>query len=54
MTDSINGFLSMGGYAAYVWPAYGLAAIVLIGLLVVSLRRLRRAEAELAELGKRP
>jgi heme exporter protein CcmD len=23
-------FLKMGGYAAYVWPAYGLTALVLI------------------------
>jgi len=22
-------FLNMGGYAAYVWPSYGLAAILL-------------------------
>lgn len=24
-------FFSMGGYAAYVWPSYGLALAVLIG-----------------------
>lgn len=47
-------FFAMGGYAAYVWSAYGLATIVLLGLLVTSLRRLRRAEAELAALGERP
>ena len=40
-------FLAMGGYAAYVWPAYGLAAIILVGLLVASLRGLRAREAEL-------
>ena len=28
----------MGGYAAYVWPAYGFAALVLIALLVQSWR----------------
>ena len=50
MTD----FFAMGGYAAYVWPAYGLAAIILLGLLAVNLRRLRRAEADLAALGQRP
>lgn len=37
----------MGGYAAYVWPAYGAAAAVLIGLLAASLIRLRRAERRL-------
>ena len=40
----------MGGHAAYVWPALGFAAAVLIGLAVASLRRLRAAEAALAAL----
>lgn len=43
----INSYLDMGGYAAYVWPAYGLAAIVMVGLLLTSLRSLRAREAEL-------
>ena len=51
MTDTVQNFLAMGGYAAFVWPAYALAAIVLVGLLIVSLRQLRKAEAELAALG---
>lgn len=25
-------YLAMGGYAAFVWPVYGLAAIVFVGL----------------------
>jgi heme exporter protein D len=37
----------MGGYAAYVWPAYAVAAIILAVLLAVSLRGLRRREATL-------
>jgi heme exporter protein D len=51
MTGSLQSFLAMGGYASFVWPAYGLAAAILAGLLLLSLRRLRRAEAELAALG---
>ena len=51
MTDAIQTYLAMGGYAKFVWPAYALAAIVLVGLLATSLRQLRRAEAELAALG---
>ena len=51
MTDAIQNFFAMGGYAPFVWPAYALAAVVLIGLLVTSLRQLRKAEAELAALG---
>ena len=35
-------FLYMGGYAAYVWTAYGLAAAVLIGMIAHSLLWHRR------------
>jgi heme exporter protein D len=51
MTEAIQTFLAMGGYASFVWPAYALAAIVLVGLLAVSLHQLRKAESELAALG---
>ncbi len=48
-------FFAMGGYAAFVWPAYGAAAIALIALLIVSLRTLRAREAEIARAeGARP
>ena len=40
----------MGGYAAYVWPAYGFAGLVLIGLLAQSWRSARRRAAELEQL----
>ncbi len=43
-------FLDMGGYAAYVWPAYALAALVLVALLVSSLRSLRAGQSELKRL----
>ena len=35
-------FLAMGGYAWYVWPAYGVTAIVLIANLLLPLRHRRR------------
>lgn len=35
-------FLAMGGYAFYVWSAYALVAIVLIGNAVVPWRRHRQ------------
>ena len=38
--------LALGGYGAYVWPAYGFAAAVLIGLFVAAQRRLERAERD--------
>lgn len=31
----MNEFLAMGGYAVYVWPAYGITAVVLIASLLV-------------------
>jgi heme exporter protein D len=45
-------FLDMGGYAAFVWPGYGLAALAVIGMLVLSLRTLRAREREFAAVRK--
>jgi len=28
-------FLHMGGYAGYVWSAYGISAVILIGSLIL-------------------
>lgn len=59
--ERIATYFAMGGYAAYVWPALGVAALVMIGQLVTSLRTLRRREAAVAALevdhprrGKKP
>lgn len=41
-------FFEMGGYAVYVWSAYGLAALVLIANLIVVLRRRKQVERMLA------
>lgn len=43
-------FFNMGGYAAYVWPAYGVATLVLLGLLAATWKGLRNAEATLKAL----
>lgn len=48
--DRIAEFLAMGGYAAYVWPALGLTAAVMIGLAWHARRSLRLEEAAAAEL----
>ena len=37
-------FLSMGGYGAYVWPSYGLSAVIMLVLLIASLRSLKSTE----------
>ncbi len=43
----LSGFLDMGGYAGFVWPAFGVTAAVLIALLIASLRTLKAREADL-------
>ncbi len=43
-------FFNMGGYAAYIWPAYGISALVLIGLIWQSLASYRHATREVAGL----
>jgi heme exporter protein D len=43
-------FFAMGGYGAYVWSAFGFAAVVLIGLLMQSWRAFRQREVELEQL----
>jgi heme exporter protein D len=52
--DAITNFLAMGGYAAFVWPAFGITAAVLVGLLLASLRDLKAREAELNSLPPLP
>jgi heme exporter protein D len=41
---TLQSFLEMGGYAAYVWPAWGLSIAALAVLILVSWRWMRRAE----------
>ncbi len=43
----LDEFLQMGGYGGYIWPAYGLTALVLVGFLASSLGGLRRRQREL-------
>lgn len=51
--DQLGTFLHMGGYAAFVWPAYGLAAAVLLGFLATSVSRLRGNQRRLREMEDR-
>ncbi|MBI1392572.1 MAG: heme exporter protein CcmD [Alphaproteobacteria bacterium] len=46
----MNDFLTMGGYAAFVWPAYGISAAALLGLVFYVLRRRAGARRRLAEI----
>ncbi len=42
MISSILEFLHMGGYALYVWTAYGLCFIVLVLNAIIPLQREKR------------
>ena len=46
----IGAFLAMGGYAAFVWPAYGVAFVVLAGLAAHSAWRYRQSTVTLDRL----
>ena len=43
-------FFSMGGYGAYIWPSYGLSAVIMLALLIASLRGLKSSEATFERL----
>jgi len=51
VTNTIQTFIAMGGYAGFVWPAYALAAILLVGLWSSACASCAKVEAELAALG---
>ena len=44
--DSFAAFIDMGGYAAWVWTSYGLAALALGGILILTRRTLNARERE--------
>lgn len=43
MTDW-NTFFAMGGYAAFVWPAYAISLVALGALFIQSWRAMQRSE----------
>jgi heme exporter protein D len=43
-------FLAMGGYAAYVWPAYGASFVGIGTAIVITWRGYTRAKAALARI----
>ena len=50
MTEAVGRYLAMGGHAAFVWPAYGVALAVLGGLAWQSWRRYRASSNTLEQL----
>jgi heme exporter protein CcmD len=46
---SFGDFLAMGGHAAFIWPAFAIALIVLFGLALLSRWGLSAAERDHAQ-----
>lgn len=46
----MTAFFAMGGYAAFVWPSYGISFAVLAGAAAISLAARRSARAQVAAL----
>ena len=46
-------FFAMGGYARFVWPAYGAVLVLLVGLLLLSLRQYRERQRQLDRLQRK-
>jgi len=42
----VREFLEMGGYAAYVWPSYGLTLVVIVLNIVWARRLLTKSREE--------
>ena len=40
----MSDFIDMGGYAAFIWPAYLIAAVILGGILAQTIITMRRRE----------
>jgi heme exporter protein D len=45
--SSFHEFLTMGGYAAYVWPAYGIGALVVVANVLAPVRRLKHLKDDI-------
>ena len=48
--EALAEFLSMGGYAVFVWPAFAVTAVVMVALFIESRRTLRADERTLEAL----
>ena len=50
--EMIKSIFHLSGYGIYVWPAFAVTFLVLVWMVVSTLRRLRKNEANLARLQK--
>jgi heme exporter protein D len=47
--SSLGDFLAMGGHAAFIWPSFAIALLLLLGLGLQSRLAMKAAEREHAE-----
>jgi heme exporter protein CcmD len=47
---NVSDYIAMGGYGAYVWSAFAVALLLMVGLFVQSRQAARKRDVELAEL----
>ena len=50
MLQSLNMLFDLGEYGYFIWPAYGVFLIILIGLMIESRQSLKKAKKDLAAL----
>jgi heme exporter protein D len=48
----MSGFFAMGGYAAFVWPAYAISIVVLAAMAIATLRSYGRAKKQIEDLSR--
>jgi heme exporter protein CcmD len=46
----LNDFFHMGGHGVYIWLAYLIATVIVVGILVQTVTTMRQRERQLAEL----
>ena len=45
--EILSEFFDMGGHGAYIWPAYAITIIVIVGILIQTLRTMWQRELKL-------
>jgi len=48
--ETISQYLDMGGHGGFIWPAYIIVTVVMVGMMVSSRRALKNAHDELKTL----
>ncbi len=46
----MSDFFHMGGHGVYIWPAYLIATVIVVGILVQTIVTMRQRERQLEDL----